>query len=52
MPNVNGEESSADLIVTERWRPLAIHVNSWVELSRGALQPSWFEGAIIGWAAR
>ena len=50
VPNVNGEESfggSADLIVTERWTPLAIHVNSWVELSRGALQPSWFEGAII-----
>jgi hypothetical protein len=50
LPNVNGEESfgaSADLIVTQRWRPLTIHLNSWGQLSRGDLQPVWFEGAII-----
>jgi hypothetical protein len=50
LPNVNGEEgfgASVDVIVSQHWRPLTLHLNNWIELSRGALQPSWFEGLII-----
>jgi hypothetical protein len=50
LPNVDGEEAfgaSADLIVSERWPGFAMHVNSWLELTRGALHPDWFEGAIL-----
>jgi hypothetical protein len=50
LPDVNGESGfgvSVDVIVSERWPALAVHVNSWLELSRGSLRPDWFEGAII-----
>jgi hypothetical protein len=50
VPNVNGEEgfgASLDVITSQHWRSLTIHVNSWLELSRGDLRPDWFEGAII-----
>jgi hypothetical protein len=50
VPNVNGEEAfgaSLDVITSQHWSWMTIHLNSWLELSRGALQPSWFEGAII-----
>ncbi len=50
VPNVNGEESfgaSLDVITSQRWSWVTIHLNSWLELSRGDLRPDWFEGAII-----
>lgn len=50
VPNVNGEEGfggSLDVITSQHWSALTIHLNSWLELSRGDLRPSWFEGAII-----
>jgi hypothetical protein len=50
LPNVNGEEdfgASLDVITTQHWQSLTIHLNSWVELSRGDLRPDWFEGAIV-----
>lgn len=50
VPNIQGEDgfgASVDVIVSQHWRPLTLHLNNWVELSRGALQPSWFEGLII-----
>ncbi len=50
LPNVNGEEgfgASADLIVSERWRYFAFHLNSWFQLTRGDWNPDWFEGVIL-----
>jgi hypothetical protein len=50
LPSVDGQEAfgaSADLIVSERWPGFVMHVNSWLELTRGALHPDWFEGAIL-----
>lgn len=50
LPNVNGEESfgaSLDVIVSERWSWMTVHVNNWVELSRGDLDVDWFEGVIL-----
>jgi opacity protein-like surface antigen len=50
VPNVNGEEAfgaSLDVITSQHWSWMTIHLNSWLELSRGDLQPNWFEGAII-----
>jgi len=50
VPNTQGEQgfgASLDVIVSQHWRPLTLHLNNWFELSRGDLQPSWFEGLII-----
>jgi hypothetical protein len=50
LPEVNGEEAfgaSLDVITSERWSWITLHLNSWLELSRGDLRPDWFEGAII-----
>jgi hypothetical protein len=50
LPNVNGEEgfgASADLIVSARWQGITLHLNNWLELTRGALHPDWFEGVIL-----
>jgi hypothetical protein len=50
VPNIQGEQgfgASLDVIVSQHWRPLTLHVNNWVELSRGDLDPTWFEGLII-----
>jgi hypothetical protein len=50
LPNVDGEKgfgASCDVIVSERWKPLTFHLNSWVELTRGDLRPDWFEGVIL-----
>ncbi|HEY3815798.1 MAG TPA: hypothetical protein VGL81_01445 [Polyangiaceae bacterium] len=50
LPDVNGENglgASLDVIVSKRWKGLAVHVNNWFELSRGDLHFSWFEGAIL-----
>jgi hypothetical protein len=50
LPNVAGERglgASCDVIVSERWPSLTLHVNSWVELTRGDLRPTWFEGVIV-----
>jgi len=50
VPEVSGEQgfgASLDVITSEHWESLTIHVNSWLELSRGNLRPDWFEGAIV-----
>jgi len=50
LPNIQGENgfgASFDVIVSQHWRPLTVHLNNWVALSRGDLAPSWFEGLII-----
>jgi hypothetical protein len=50
LPDVNGDEgfgASLDVIVSQHWRPLTLHLNNWVELSRGDLRPDWFEGIIV-----
>jgi len=50
LPNINGDESfggSLDVIVTQHWDTLTIHLNSWAELARGSLALDWFEGAIV-----
>ena len=50
LPNVHGEESfgaSLDVIVSERWPGLTVHVNNWLELTRGDLHLDWFEGVIL-----
>jgi hypothetical protein len=50
LPNVNGEVgygASCNVIVSQHWSDLTIHVNSWVELSRGDLHLDWFEGVIL-----
>jgi len=50
LPNVNGEESfgaSCDVIVSQRWPGLTVHVNNWLQLSRGDLHLDWFEGIIL-----
>jgi hypothetical protein len=55
LPNVNGQESfgaSCDVIVSQRWRGLTVHLNNWFELSRGDLRFDWFEGVILEGASR
>lgn len=50
VPNINGENgfgASLDVIVSQHWKPLTLHLNNWMELSRGSLQPDWFEGIIV-----
>jgi hypothetical protein len=50
LPNLNEDESfgaSLDVIVTQHWREVTVHLNTWIELSRGRLQADWFEGAIV-----
>jgi hypothetical protein len=50
LPNVNGENgfgASFDLIVSQRWRGITVHLNNWFELTRGDLHLDWFEGAIV-----
>jgi hypothetical protein len=50
LPEANGEEAfgaSLDVITSQHWSWITIHLNSWLELSRGDLRPDWFEGAII-----
>jgi hypothetical protein len=50
LPNVNGETgfgASCNVIVSQHWSDFTMHVNSWVELTRGALHLDWFEGVIL-----
>jgi hypothetical protein len=50
LPNVHGQESfgaSTDVIVSQRWHGFTMHVNNWLELTRGDLHLDWFEGAIL-----
>jgi hypothetical protein len=50
LPNVNAREAfgaSLDVIVSERWRGFTMHVNTWLQLARGALAADWFEGVIL-----
>jgi hypothetical protein len=43
----NGFGASADVVVSQRWKDLVIHANSWFELTRGDLHADWFEGIIV-----
>jgi hypothetical protein len=50
LPEIHGEKgfgASCNVIVSERWAGVTIHVNNWFELSRGDLELDWFEGVII-----
>jgi hypothetical protein len=50
LPNINGEDGyglSCNLIVSQHWSDFTMHVDNWVELSRGDLHPDWFEGVIL-----
>jgi len=50
LPNVNGERgfgASCNVIVSERWRGLTVHLNTWFQLTRGDLHADWFEGVIV-----
>ena len=51
LPNADGlgkgAGASCDLILSERWQRLALHVNSWVMLTRGNLHVDSFEGIIL-----
>jgi hypothetical protein len=50
LPNVNAEDGfggSCNLIVSQRWPELTVHLNNWVQLTRGTLNLDWFEGAIL-----
>jgi len=51
LPNLGGGENgfgaSCNVIVSERWRGVTVHLNSWVELTRGNLHADWFEGVIV-----
>jgi hypothetical protein len=50
VPEINAEQgfgASLDVIVTQHWQTLTVHLNNWFELSRGDLHLDWFEGAII-----
>jgi hypothetical protein len=50
LPTINGESgygASCNVIVSQHWSDLTMHVNNWVELSRGDLHFDWFEGLIL-----
>jgi hypothetical protein len=50
VPNIDGVESfgaSADVITTEKLEDVTVHLNTWLELTRGSLDLDWFEGAIV-----
>jgi hypothetical protein len=50
LPNVNGESgfgASCNVIVSERWPGVTVHLNSWLQLTRGDLHADWFEGIIV-----
>lgn len=51
LPNLGGGENgfgaSCNIIVSERWHGVTVHLNSWVELTRGNLRADWFEGVIV-----
>jgi hypothetical protein len=50
LPNVNGERgfgASGNLIVSERWPGVTLHLNNWFQLTRGDLHADWFEGVIV-----
>jgi hypothetical protein len=50
LPNVNGDEgvgASSNVSVSERWPGVTIHLDSWIELTRGNLHADWFEGVIV-----
>ena len=50
LPGVNGESgfgASCNVIASERWDSLALHVNSRLELDRSSLQGDWFESVIV-----
>src|SRR5260370_1051120 len=50
LPNVNGDSgfgATCNVIVSQRWHYVSVHVNSSASLTRSALHPDWFEGVII-----
>lgn len=50
LPEINAENgfgASCDVIVSQRWPGLTVHLNNWLELSRGDLRLDWFEGVIL-----
>jgi hypothetical protein len=50
LPNINGDKgfgASSNLIVSERWPGVTVHLNSWLELTRANLHADWFEGVIV-----
>lgn len=50
LPNIDGEKGfgvSSNLIVSERWAGVTVHLNNWFQLTRGDLRADWFEGVII-----
>jgi hypothetical protein len=50
LPNVNGESgfgASCNVIVSERWPGVTVHLNNWFQLTRGDLHADWFEGIIV-----
>lgn len=50
LPNVNGESgfgATCNVIVSQRWRYVSVHLNTSAGLSRSNLHPDWFEGVII-----
>jgi hypothetical protein len=50
LPNAGGEGglgASVNAIVSQRWPGVSVHVDSWVELTRGQLELDWFEGIIL-----
>jgi hypothetical protein len=50
LPNVNGENgygASCNVIASQHWNDFTMHVNNWVELTRGKLHLDWFEGVIL-----
>ena len=50
LPNINGERGfggSCNVIVSERWPGVTVHLNTWFQLTRGDLHADWFEGVIV-----
>jgi hypothetical protein len=50
LPNVNGDNgfgATGNLIVSQRWRYVSLHLNSSASLTRTNLHPDWFEGVIV-----
>jgi hypothetical protein len=50
LPTVNDESgfgASCNVIVSHHWSDFTMHVNNWLELSRGDLHFDWFEGVIL-----
>jgi hypothetical protein len=50
LPGVNGDSgfgATCNVIVSQRWRYVSVHLNSSASLTRSDLHPDWFEGVIV-----